>query len=196
MELRERQSSSRDLRTRASCHLAQVCVVLAAIIVTWPIFARADCSLTSTGNVPLDDLGPGMYQGFEGGLYPNGANTRPPGHDASGLAIASQILPLNSSGNPDPINGKIVFISVGMSNTTQEFASKGPESFKPRADSDPSKNPQLVIVDGAQASEPAPDWLDVNAPTWTVVDERLAAAGVTPSQVQVAWVKQALPGPV
>src|SRR6266581_480462 len=111
MKLRERQSSSRDLRTRASCHLAQVCVVLAAIIVTWPILARADCSLTTTGNAPLDDLGPGIYQGFEGGLYANGADTRPPGHDASGLAIASQIQPLDSSGNPDSVNGKIVLIS-------------------------------------------------------------------------------------
>src|SRR6266571_1671653 len=101
MELRERQSPSRDLRTQTSRHLARMCVVLTAIIVTWPIFARADCSLTSTGNVPLDDLGPGMYQGFEGGLYPNGANTRPPAHNAAGLAIASQILPLNSSGIPD-----------------------------------------------------------------------------------------------
>ena len=196
MKLRERPSSSRDLRTRASCHLACVCVVLAAIIVAWPIFARADCSLTSTGNVPLDDLGPGMYQGFEGGLYPNGANTRPPGHDAAGLAIASQILPLNSSGNPDSINGKIVFISVGMSNTSHEFGSDFPEGFKPRADSDASKNPQLVIVDGAQGGMDAPKWLDVNAAPWTVLDQRLATAGVTPSQVQVVWIKQALANPL
>ena len=195
MKLRERQSSSRDLRTRASCHLAHVCVVLATIIVAWPIHAWADCSLTATGNVPLDDLGPGTYQGFQGGLYPNGANTRPPGHDAAGLAIASQILPLDSSGNPDSTNGKIVFISVGMSNTSHEFGTEFPEGFMPRAYADPSKNPQLVIVDGAQAGFPAPDWLDVNAPVWTTVDERLAEAGVTPSQVQVAWIKQALPNP-
>jgi hypothetical protein len=145
--------------------------------------------------VPLDDLGPGTYKGFKGGLYPNGANTRPPGHEAAGVVISSQILPLDSSGNRDSTNGKIVFISVGMSNTTDEFASEGPEAFKPRADSDASKNPQLVIVDGAQGGHDATKWLDVNAEAWTTVDQRLAAAGVMPSQVQVAWVKQALAGP-
>ena len=50
-------------------------------------------------------------------------------------------------------------ISVGMSNATQEFASKGNDAFKPRADSDLSKNPQLTIIDGAQEGKDAPAWL-------------------------------------
>ena len=47
-------------------------------------------------------------------------------------------------------------ISVGMSNATQEFASKGNDAFKPRADSDLSKNPQLTIIDGAQEGKGCP----------------------------------------
>src|SRR5919204_23036 len=90
----------------------------------------ADCSLTSTGLVPLNDLGPEKYSGVTGGLYPNGA-----------------------------------------------------------------KNPQLVIVDGAQGGQDASRWTDPNAPTWATVNSRLRTAGVTPAQVQVAWVKQALAHP-
>ena len=34
-------------------------------------------------------------------------------------------------------------------------------------------------------------WVGANAPTWRTVDQRLQKAGVTPQQVQVAWVKVA-----
>ena len=131
-----------------------------------------------------------------GGLYPNGANTRPPEHNSAGLAIANQVVPLDTSGNPNSADGKIVMISVGMSNTTDEFGTKWDSAFKPRADSDPTKNPKLIIVDGAQSGQDAPEWLDVNAVTWGIVDNRLRAAGVAPAQVQVAWLKQALKYPV
>jgi len=167
-----------------------------AALGTCPLIVRADCSLTHTGNVPLDDLGPGTYNGFMGGLYPNGANTRPPEHNSAGLVIASQVVPLDALGHPNSVTGKIVMISVGMSNTTEEFATEGPGAFKPRADLDPSKNPKLVIVDGAQSGQDAPAWIDVNAVTWHNVDDRLSAAGVTPAQVEVAWLKQGLIDPV
>ena len=62
--------------------------------------------------------------------------------------MAAQIQPLDANGNPNA-GGKIVMISVGMSNTTQEFSSAGTGNFKARADADPAKNPQLIIVDGA-----------------------------------------------
>lgn len=144
--------------------------------------------------VPIDDLGRGTYQGFLGGLYLDGRNTAPTGHKNSGLAIAGEIQPLDAFGNPDVTGGKIVLISIGMSNTGLEFSS-GPGSFKPRADADLSKNPQLTIVDGAQGKQAAMEWSDANASTWSVLDQRLAAAGVTPAQVQVAWIKQALKFP-
>ena len=157
---------------------------------------RADCSLTSTGNIPLNDLGRGSYQGFTAGLYPAGSDMPPAAHAAAALAIATdQIKPLNALGNPDSVNGRIVMISIGMSNATQEFASKGTQTFKLRADADPAKNPQLVIVDGAQGGQDAPAWIDPNAATWSVVNLRLIAAGVTPAQVQVAWLKEALAHP-
>jgi PKD repeat protein len=157
---------------------------------------RADCSLTNTGIIPLNDLGRGNYQGFTGGLYPAGSDTPPAAHAAAALAIATdQIKPLDALGNPDSANGRVVMISIGMSNATDEFASKGTRTFKLRADADPAKNPQLVIVDGAQGGQDAPAWIHPNAMTWSVVNLRLIAAGVTPEQVQVAWLKEALAHP-
>src|SRR5262249_4942275 len=155
----------------------------------------ADCTLTSTGNVPLPDLGPGLYQAFSGGLYPGGNSMRPPAHEAAGVNIGvNNVQPRGPTGSVDLVNGKIVTISVGMSNTNDESAT-GTNASQPRANGDPSKNPKLVIVNGAQSGQDAPKWIDPSAATWTTVDSRLSAAGVTPQQVQVAWVKQAIAHP-
>src|SRR4029078_10223114 len=73
------------------------------------------------GFLPLTDLADGQYLGFAGGLYPGGSNTIPPAHLAAGIAMAKKVQPLDGNGNPDAQNGKTVLLSIGMSNTTQEF---------------------------------------------------------------------------
>jgi len=129
--------------------------------------AWADCSLTNVGIKPLPELGLGSYKGYPVGLYPNYANNRPPAHLAAGLNIATnQIQPLNGMGDPDSgTNGAIVLLSIGMSNTTDEWASLGTSTFKALADADPSKNPKLVIVDGAQGGQASTDWTNFNSTT-------------------------------
>ena len=139
----------------------------------------------STGMVPLTELGRRRYKNQEGGLYPGGGNTPPPAHLKAGLALAREIVPLDRDGRPSP-DGSIVLLSVGMSNATMEF-----QVFKRIADADPGKNPKLMIVDGAQGAHTAELTSDPSNNYWKVVDQRLAAAGVTAKQVQVAWVKQA-----
>jgi hypothetical protein len=148
-------------------------------------------------SLPLNDLGSAEYvrlngglTGFTGGLYPGGANVPPVDHYLAGLEIASQVVPLNSAGHPDPVNGKIVLVSVGMSNAANEF-----DGFMTQANGDPTINPRLVIVNGAQPGQTADDWSDPNGTPWGQLDQYLAEAGVTPAQVQVAWVKEALGGP-
>jgi hypothetical protein len=148
----------------------------------------ADCSRTSIGFTPLMDLGTGTYQGEEGGLYPGGGNAPPPGHAAEGLARAAAIRPLDGSGAPSG-SGRIVLLSIGMSNTTQEFS-----RFVEIADADPEKNPRLTLVDGAQGGQDARVISDPNATFWTNVDSRLAAAGATREQVQAVWLKEAIAG--
>lgn len=142
---------------------------------------------------PLPQLGVEKYQGFEGGLYPGGKNERPKEHKAVGLALAKQVQPLGPDGKP-AAGGKIVLLSVGMSNTTQEFS-----AFKRLADADREKNPDLVIVDGAQGGMTAAKIKDTENPAgvqyWNAVDQRLKNARVTREQVQAAWIKEADAGP-
>ncbi len=160
--------------------------------------ASADCTLTNVGLMPLPELGLARYKGSLGGLYPHDANPRPPAHLADGLrAATNRVKPLNASGAPDPVSGKIVLLSIGMSNTTQEWASKGTNSFYRLCVRDPSLNPQVKVVDGAIGGKDAVQWTNINAGTWNmVITQRLAQAGVTTNQVQAIWLKQALAGPL
>jgi hypothetical protein len=143
----------------------------------------------STGLIPIPDLGTGMYKGEQGGLYPGGVNTPPAGHLRSGLALAKKIVPLDAEGHPAS-DGKIVMISVGMSNTTMKF-----QAFQQLAKQQTDLNPKLVLVDGAQGAQVAWVTAKPTTPFWEVVAERLKAAGVTHAQVQAAWLLQANPGP-
>jgi hypothetical protein len=123
---------------------------------------------------------------FAGGLYPHGQNSRPAAHEAAGIALAAQIVPLNEAGQPTT-DGQIVFISIGMSNTSSEFG-----SFQSMIHGDTAVNPRLLLVNGAQGGRVADRWVGEEADTWAELDLRLQRAGVTPEQVQVAWIKQTL----
>jgi PKD repeat protein len=108
------------------------------------------------------------------------------------LALATNgIAPRDASGNLDTRNGKIVLLSIGMSNTSQEWASKGQENFRALAEADPARNPQLVIVDGAQGGQASTDWTNFPHRTWSNVLQRLQNSGATTNQVQVIWMKHA-----
>jgi hypothetical protein len=74
---------------------------------------RANCSQTSEPMTPLTDLGKKRYHGYQGGLYASGKNTPTPVYLKKGLAAAKRV---------HPIDGRIVLLSIGMSNTTQEFS--------------------------------------------------------------------------
>ena len=68
---------------------------------------KADQKVDTSKLVPLTDLGTDQYQGFTGGLYPDGKNERPALHEAAGLALAKQVQPLDVDGMPNK-QGKIV----------------------------------------------------------------------------------------
>jgi hypothetical protein len=140
----------------------------------------------STGRTPLTDLGAGTYLGFEGGLYSGGANTPPAGHLASALAEAALVVPRDASGAPEPACGLIGMLSIGMSNTTHEFA-----VLERDADALAAHHPRLVIFNAAQGGQSADLIQNPNAPYWTLVQERVNAVGLSNAQVQVAWLKEA-----
>lgn len=154
-----------------------------------PIGSAANCAGTQTGYTPLVDLGTKTYKGHRGGLYASGRNKPTAAWLRRGLAAAAQVLPRSASGRPVP-SGSIVLLSIGMSNTTQEFT-----AFKQLADRDQRRSPRLVIVDGAQGGQDAERVRDPAAPFWQLVDTRLAAALTTPAQVQVVWLKEAFARP-
>jgi hypothetical protein len=143
---------------------------------------------------PLTELGSGKYGDFEGGLYPGGSNKRPADHEAAGIALAKTIEPRAADGKPDAA-GKIVLLSIGMSNTSQEFS-----GFQQVARGERVLNPKLVLVNGAQGGMTAaaiqnPEDGNRGAQFWRTVDERLRQAGVSRQQVQAVWIKQADAGP-
>lgn len=173
--------------------------VKASTTVTIPVGAptKANCNITSievTGTqtpvVALNDLGTGTYQGEEGGLYPNGSNVNP--QQAGGESQALLIQPLDTNGNPSP-TGIIGMISIGESATQQPFS-----QFIPIANADPSKNPAIVIVNGALGGETAGRLVTTdNGFINTILNYLLPFGGVGPGgvatsvatkQVQVAWV--------
>jgi hypothetical protein len=145
-----------------------------------PSRSLADCARTTTGLVPLTDMGRRRYRGHRGGLYPNGRNRPAPAYQRQGLAAARRVR---------PVDGKIVLLSIGMSNTTREFS-----DFKSRADRDPVKSASVELVDGAEAGWDAQKIKSPTSPYWELVDQRLSEANATPDQVQVVWLKQAISG--
>src|SRR5207247_1876794 len=126
----------------------------------------SSCVGSDTTKVPLNDLGSGCYLGFSGGLYAGGKNTIPTAHHAAGVSAAAQIKPLDVNGQPSA-SGKYVLISIGMSNTTQEFCSDGgtvgscqSTSFMAQAAADASVNhTTLVLVNGAFGGRAASSWV-------------------------------------
>ncbi len=152
----------------------------------------SDCSRTSVGFIPIDDLGTGLYRGqYQGGLYPDGSNAVPPAHDAAGRARGLAIRPLAPDGTPSP-TGRCVLLSIGMSNTTQEFCCH-PTTFMGRAAADPDvDHTTLAIANGAAGGQTASTWDSPADSNYDRIrDQVLASQGLTEAQVQAAWVKVA-----
>src|SRR5262249_15820476 len=120
------------------------------------------------------------YKGEDGGLYGGGKNEPPAAHLAAAKKEAAKITTLDKDGKPSK-DGKIVLVSISMSNATQEFS-----KFKQIADADPRKSPQLTVVDCAQGGQTMAMWALPQAKAWDVAERRLKDAGVDAKQVQIA----------
>ncbi len=174
----------------------------------------ATATIAGCGGDDLTDPGPGneripitdmtsaqSYLGNAGGLYPGG-NAIPAGHLAAGIARTRTIQPLDINGNPSPA-GKYLLVSIGMSNTTQEFCSGASTmpcaswSFMGQAAADPAVNRStLVMINGARGGQTAAAWISPTSSEYNRIrDSWLAPAGLSELQVQIAWVKVANPQP-
>ena len=135
---------------------------------------------------PLIELGSAQYLGFAGGLYPNGKNSPPSAYEDAGVALGATMKPLDRDGKPSA-SGKIVMISIGMSNTSREFS-----EFIRLADADARKNPSLVMIDAAQNGAAATEIAVPSGDYWIHVDGQLQRCETSTGQVQVVWLKTAL----
>jgi hypothetical protein len=144
----------------------------------------------STGLKPLTEMtAEDRYKGEDGGLYGGGRNEPPKAHQRAAEEAMRRIAPLDADAKPSK-DGRIVVISLGMSNTYGEF-----RLFKELADRDPRKSPDVLFVNCAIGGAGVSSWAKPRSGTWQKVAERLKEAGVTAEQVQVAWIKHAEPGP-
>ncbi|MBK8268754.1 MAG: dockerin type I repeat-containing protein [Planctomycetes bacterium] len=176
------------------------------VMITAPVLAQV-CD-PSDPQVSLFDLGTGTYKSFQGGLYAGGVNQRPAAHETAGVAIADSIGPLDINGLPFS-NGRVVLISIGISNMTQEWrvgANNDPSSsalaFMAKAAPFQATgiiNPAVLLVDGAKGAMGADLWAieppNLTVDPWLTALARLQFSQSSAAQVQIACIKAAHQGP-
>ena len=170
---------------------------IGAMLIAFWIGAASAQSYTP---IPLTDHG---ERGTFFGLY-DASNLVPPDHDAVGRVRAAEVRPLDRDGSP-AADGKIVLLSIGMSNTSLEWCGISLDCVSPvgsslmglAAGNGDVNHSTLAIVNGADAGLGASAWtLPVAFAYDRVRDLRLAPEGLTEKQVQVVWLKNANPFPM
>lgn len=138
---------------------------------------------TPSPNVAVPDLVQ-PYRGLPPGLYSGGRMARPEEDAAFGLVQAQRIEPLDTAGKPSPA-GRVILLSIGMSNTSAEF-----ERFIQEARAERGVNPRLAIVNGALSGADAAMWASPQSPAWQQLKTTLRGQ-YGPAQVQAIWMKHA-----
>ena len=167
------------------------------------------------GLVPITDMN-APYKGEDGGLYGEGRNEPPAAHRAAHLRESEQVVPRDANGVP-AAEGKIGLITIGFSNSSIESeAFKQVADADPQKSSrvvivngcQGSRSAAMWAWDGADVLPKAEqERLDqemdllhmpkenrrtrsgVAKDTWPTLAQRIAAAGLSPRQVQVCWLK-------
>ncbi len=161
-----------------------ITILLAAIL---PLVGTTNHQLTTY--TPLTDfVGQQLYKGEAGGLYGRNSNRPPLEHFRAAGRAGKRIVPRDSGGNPSP-SGRIGLVSIGMSNTTQEFS-----RFVQIASAAGQMSPRVTLIDGAQGGQTARAWA-TNQNPWDVLAQRLASSGTSNAQVQAVWIKLAQSNP-
>jgi len=143
-------------------------------------------TVSSDTSIPLNDLGTGTYNGYMGGLYPNGSNVAS-GSYAYDLDRACKLMvPIDTFGNPSP-DGKIVFISLGGSTGGHNM-----RELKAKTEGNPLTNPNLLLLncDNGKRSASLNSQMNPADPYWDHVSQILTGgAHSSQRQVQIIYVE-------
>lgn len=142
----------------------------------------------STGLTPLTDGDGETYQGYPVSLYADGSNRPPDHHRDTVERRLAEVRPRDDSGSP-AVDGQIGMISIGVSNTEEEFG-----KFMEIASDEHQIADHVTLVNGAQGGEDAMRWARGSGP-WIEAKNRVEHSPLTAEQIQVAWVKQTLAWP-
>lgn len=130
----------------------------------------ANCSNSSTGYAPWDDISAGPHLGEPRGLWKPGSNDRPAKHEEVLRHLASRI---------SPIGGKIGLVSMGMSGG--KLVS---DAFAPLLALEPHLHPALTFVNGCVNGRDCADLASVTNPYWSTELPSLLAGKLAANQVQ------------
>lgn len=150
--------------------------------------AQIQCWNDSTGLIPLVDLGTSLYNGHQGGLFPGGTNNIPATHKKKGINIAKGLKPLDTLGNVNYEEGKIIFLGLG--------ASLASNAFNAYIDSIKiydfeGMNNCLSVKGMFFGGKDLDQMIDFeNNSYWNSVRNKMNDRGDTYEQVQVIWVLQ------
>ena len=149
-----------------------------------PGFYELDCDNDSLEALPLTELGPGFYMGYQGGLFPGGSNMDPNPHQSNGKKISKDIKPINSLGVIDYINGEISVIGVGPSVASDAF-----NEWKEKMNGLgwPGVNACTNVKGNFIGGNSVVDMLDIDGIYWSNFLSGLASKSIEPIQVQVVW---------
>lgn len=172
--------------------------------------------------VPITEM-TGPYKGEDGGLYGEGRNEPPEAWRLAHLKESEAIVPRDADGRPAD-DGKIGLISIGFSNPSIEWESfKRTADADPQKSPHVvivngcmgGRSAAMWAWDGADIlPQPERERLDkemdvlgmpkenrrtslgVAKDTWPTLARRIEAAGLSPLQVQVCWLKHVEANPV
>ncbi len=120
---------------------------------------------------------------YETGLYPGASNEMPASHRAAGEEIAATIRPLNTEGQPDDENGRILALAFGHSNAQLYFDALQAEFVEHGAE----LNPRFEFLNAAVGGEQLPQIATLQGPVWEQAQQLTSQPGYSPLQVQALF---------
>ncbi|MBC8172469.1 MAG: SGNH/GDSL hydrolase family protein, partial [Chitinophagales bacterium] len=149
-------------------------------LVSLNLHAQADVNKL----IPLDEMGTSTFEGYTGGLYPNGSNEMPAAFYNDAVEMARLVMPLNDNGKPDS-DGKIGVVAIGPSTVSRIGQGLLELIYKT-----PGIRKEIVFVNGGVGGQ---DLNRIASPTgkfWKIVYNEVSVAGLTNEQVQVVWFQE------